>query len=112
MMFPNLIRPTPLVEIDGSGALQPPRTAMIGKASVLIIDDELPNIRLLERILKRANCRQCIGTTDPREALALFEKHQPDLILTDWLMPYQDGCAVIEQIHAAIGGMITCRSWC
>jgi signal transduction histidine kinase len=80
-----------------------PDNAMISKASVLIIDDELPNVRLLERILKRADCKECVGTTDPREALALFEKHQPDLILTDWLMPYQDGCAVIEQIHAAIG---------
>src|ERR1700719_967574 len=75
---------------------------MLAKAVVLIIDDELPNVRLLERILKRANCKS-IGTTDPREALSLFEKHEPDLILTDWLMPYRDGCAVIEQIQAAIG---------
>ena len=101
-MPPKSIRTTQPVETNG-GAPQPPDTTMIDKASVLIIDDELPNVRLLERILKRANCREVVGTTDPREALALFEKHQPDLILTDWLMPYQDGCAVIEQIHAAIG---------
>lgn len=89
--------------LETKGASPPFAHEMIAKAVVLIIDDELPNVRLLERILKRADCPHCIGTTDPREALALFEKHEPDLILTDWLMPYQDGCAVIEQIHAAIG---------
>jgi signal transduction histidine kinase len=98
----NLVPAIQPLETDGG---PPPSLsqAMIAKATVLIIDDELPNVRLLERILKRANCQHCIGTTDPREALALFVKHEPDLILTDWLMPYQDGCAVIEQIQAAIG---------
>jgi len=82
---------------------QPPASDMIPQATVLIVDDELANVRLLERILKRADCENLIGTTDPREALSLFEKHQPDLILTDWCMPYHDGCEVIRQIHAAIG---------
>jgi signal transduction histidine kinase len=41
-----------------------------------------------------------ISTTDPSEVSALFVAHQPDLILTDWLMPEVDGCAVIEQLQA------------
>ena len=82
---------------------QRPATDLIRQATVLVVDDELPNVRLLERILTRANCQNLISTTDARQARALFEKHQPDLVLTDWCMPYHDGCAVIEQIHAAIG---------
>ena len=54
---------------------------------------------MLERILKRANCHNLISTTDSREALALFQKHEPDLVLTDWMMPHVDGLAVLQQIR-------------
>jgi signal transduction histidine kinase len=101
LVIQTALRAPQCIEMNGNS--QPPETFMITKAAVLIIDDEVANVRLLERILKRANCRRCIGTTDPREALALFEKEQPDLILTDWLMPYHDGSAVIEQIRGVIG---------
>ena len=84
-------------------APDPARPSMIPQATFLIVDDEVANVRLLERILQRANCRQVICTSDSREAKTLFEKHEPDLVLTDWLMPHYDGCAVIEQIHAQIG---------
>jgi DNA-binding response OmpR family regulator len=67
---------------------------------ILIIDDEEPNVRLLERVLARAGFENFIGTTDSREAAALFTDFQPDLVLTDWLMPVVDGCAVLEQLRA------------
>ncbi|MEA3212744.1 MAG: hypothetical protein QOE70_5801 [Chthoniobacter sp.] len=67
---------------------------------ILIIDDEAPNVLLLERVLTRAGFDNFISTTDPCEAAALFDEFQPDLVLTDWLMPEVDGCAVIEQLHA------------
>ena len=67
---------------------------------ILIIDDENPNVRLLERILTLAGYDNFISITDSREAAALFVDFQPDLVLTDWLMPDVDGCAVIEQLRA------------
>jgi signal transduction histidine kinase len=67
---------------------------------ILIIDDEVPNVRLLERILSRAGFDNFISITDSREAAALFADFQPDLVLTDWLMPETDGWAVIEQLRA------------
>jgi signal transduction histidine kinase len=69
-------------------------------SKILIIDDEDPNVRLLERILMRAGFDNFISLTDSREAVALFTAFQPDLVLTDWLMPGIDGCAVIEQLRA------------
>ncbi len=68
---------------------------------ILVIDDEEPNVRLIERILARAGFENFLSTTDSREAAALFADFEPDLVLTDWLMPEIDGCAVIEQIRAA-----------
>ena len=67
---------------------------------ILIIDDEAPNVRLLERVLSRAGFENFVSTMDSREAAALFADFQPDLVLTDWLMPEVDGCAVIEQLRA------------
>jgi signal transduction histidine kinase len=69
-------------------------------SKILIIDDEEPNVRLLERILTRAGFENFISTTDSREAAALFVDFQPDLVLTDWLMPGVDGWAVIGQLRA------------
>lgn len=71
-------------------------------SKILIIDDEEPNVRLLERVLTRAGFDNFISTTDSREAAALFAEFQPDLVLTDWLMPEVDGCAVIEQLRALV----------
>ena len=72
---------------------------LIRAAKILIIDDEMSNVRLLERILKRAHCRNIISVTDSREALGSFRKHEPDLVLTDWMMPHLDGLAVVEQLR-------------
>src|SRR4051812_34768464 len=69
---------------------------------ILIIDDEPNNVRLIERILARSGFQNFISTTDSREAVALFTDFEPDLILTDLLMPGIDGCTVIEQCRAAI----------
>ncbi len=75
---------------------------LIEAAKILIIDDELSNVRLLERILKRAKCQDVVSITDPREALAYFQKHEPDLVLTDWMMPYMNGLAVLRQLRESL----------
>ena len=81
-------------------AVAEPEPDVVHACKILIIDDEEPNVRLLERFLTRAGFDNFISTTDSREAAALFAAFQPDLVLTDWLMPEVDGCAVIEQLRA------------
>lgn len=71
-------------------------------ARILIVDDEAPNVRLLERILKRADFTNVVSTTDSRQVARIFAEFQPDLVLTDWLMPDLDGPAVIEQLGELI----------
>jgi signal transduction histidine kinase len=70
---------------------------------ILIIDDEPSNVRLLERVLTASGFANFVSTTDSREAASLFSDFQPDLILTDWVMPDLDGSEVIQQLHALIG---------
>ena len=72
-------------------------------AKILIVDDEPANVLLLKRILTRMQFANIVGITDSREVTALFKEFQPDLVLTDWLMPHVDGFALIEQIRALAG---------
>lgn len=67
----------------------------------LIVDDELPNILVLQGMLEHWGCAAIASTTDPREALTLYQTFQPDIILLDLMMPHLDGFAVMAQIRAA-----------
>lgn len=89
-------------ELEGAGAASGQVEALHG-AKILIIDDEEPNVLLLERILKRARFENFVSTTDSREAAALFQKHEPDLVLLDLHMPHVDGFGVIAQLGELIG---------
>jgi len=70
----------------------------IQNARFLVVDDELANLRLLERTLEKWGYANVWSTTDAREAAVLFQEHQPDLILLDLMMPHLDGFQVIENL--------------
>jgi signal transduction histidine kinase len=72
------------------------------RTKILIIDDELPYVRFLERILLRVRIDNFRSTADSGIALSLFQEFQPDLVLIDWLMGDLNGRTVIEQLHAMI----------
>jgi putative two-component system response regulator len=75
----------------------PETTLQQGK--ILIVDDELANVRFLEIILHEAGYHNIYSTTDARQALSLFQSIKPDLLLLDLSMPYLDGFAVMKQVH-------------
>ena len=70
----------------------------IKSASILIVDDEPVNIKLVESVLKGSNYKNILTTTDPREVLGLCQKNEIDLILLDLNMPHLDGYQVMEQL--------------
>ena len=68
------------------------------KPLVLIADDNKSNIALLERALKK---EYRLGTVqNGLEAVDYAEKHHPDLILLDIMMPEMDGFEVCLQLKA------------
>ncbi len=71
-------------------------------ATILVVDDEAVNVKLLLRTLKAAEYSNVISTQDPRQVLALQKAHNCDLILLDINMPYMDGYAVMEQLKAEV----------
>jgi signal transduction histidine kinase len=65
-------------------------------ARILVVDDQEPNVRLLEGILSGAGYACIASTMDPYDVCELHRKNQYDLILLDLLMPGMDGFQVME----------------
>ena len=66
---------------------------------ILIVDDEITNIKLLERLLEEEGYSNILGISDPEEVPVKFKEYQPDLVLLDLVMPKMDGFQVIEEIN-------------
>ena len=67
-------------------------------ARILVVDDQAPNVELLERLLRANGYRHITSTTEPRSVVELFARVQPDLMLLDLHMPHCDGFAVLQQL--------------
>ena len=65
-------------------------------ASILVVDDQEPNILLLEQLLSDAGYTCVASTRNPQEVCALHRKNRYDLILLDLQMPLMDGFQVME----------------
>ena len=61
---------------------------------ILIVDDEEDALENCRRILSRVPY-ECIGTSNPGQAMTLLEREHPGLVLTDLRMPKMDGIEVL-----------------
>lgn len=76
--------------------------ATFHQAKILIVDDEMANIRFLEIILDQAGYTDIHSTTDPRQTLPLFCSVRPDLLLLDLAMPHLNGFEVMQQLQVEL----------
>jgi len=76
---------------------------MSERVSLLVVEDEAPQRRLIAEILERDghSVRQS-ATVD--EALEAIEEEIPDLILCDWRMPGRDGGELLDEVRARVLG--------
>lgn len=71
----------------------------LSSISILVVDDERANVRLLELLLGRAGYTNVRATTKPHEALRLAMLHPPDIVLLDLHMPDLSGVDLIHQFR-------------
>jgi uncharacterized membrane protein len=73
-------------------------------AAILIVDDEEPNVLLLERTLRNAGYTSLTSTTAAQRVSELYRRHRYDLILLDIKMPGMDGFQVMEALQKTAAG--------
>jgi len=72
---------------------------MPARSTVLVVDDDPLNRRLLEHSLV-ADGHAVLTADNGIEALEQLRLHRPDIVLLDVLMPELDGFGVLEQVKA------------
>ena len=70
------------------------------RSTILIVDDQEANVRLLERLLREAGYSNVSSTTDSRTVGELHLENKFDLILLDLEMPHLNGFEVMEALKA------------
>jgi len=67
------------------------------KQNILLVDDDPNVLELLKRIFRKSGY-QISTAMDANEALKSLQKHPPDLILLDLMLPGMDGYSLLEKI--------------
>lgn len=79
-----------------SSVMEDPR-----KSTILIVDDEVRNRRLLE-VFVQADGYQTLVAGSGEAGLAIAIEHQPDLVLLDLMMPEMDGFEVARALKSNV----------
>lgn len=73
---------------------------VVSNPTIMIVDDELVNIKVAEKCLKSQGYRNFLTTMDPTEALGMIDVQQPDILLLDIMMPEVSGLEILKQLRA------------
>jgi CheY-like chemotaxis protein len=87
-----------LKEIEMNTPIPPVTTPGIRQPTILIIENEVSNRILIERVLSTRGYR-CISASNGLEALNILDHEGVDLILTDLSMPVLDGYRTTQLIR-------------
>ncbi len=78
-----------------------PRSTSLNGGTILIVDDNPANLRVLLEVLE-AGGSSVLVATDGRRALAIAAQARPDLVLLDVMMPAMDGYEVCRRLKASV----------
>ena len=77
-------------------------TGFLRGATILVVDDELANCVLVERMLGGSVGAEVHTLVDPRETVRECLRLSPDLLLLDLHMPAMDGIAVLSELRTQL----------
>ncbi len=76
----------------------PPKEADVGKLSVVVVDDDELSATAMKKVVLALG-HECVATTDPQHALALIDRAQADVVLSDSMMPHVDGLSLCRAVR-------------
>lgn len=65
---------------------------------VLLVEDDLPLVRMYEIVLKKAGFELVIAL-DGEEGLAKIKAENPDVVLLDLVLPKKDGFTLLKELE-------------
>ena len=65
---------------------------------ILVVDDEPWVVEAVRKYLEQAHF-DVLAAYDGADALAIFERNDPDLVILDWMLPELDGLSVATRIR-------------
>ena len=68
------------------------------KAKVLIADDSAPMRMILKEILVHNGCEITDEAENGKEAVEMYSRHKPDVVILDLSMPVMDGIDALKAI--------------
>ncbi len=68
-------------------------------STILIVDDEPANVKLLTKVLNQHGYNSILSTTDSRQAISLYKEHKPDVMLLDLNMPNKSGFEIMIELN-------------
>lgn len=71
----------------------------MSEIKILLIEDEKQTIKLLSNIISK-HFKNVITASDGRLGLSLYKKHQPDIVVSDIIMPNLDGLSLANEIKS------------
>lgn len=69
------------------------------KASVLVVEDMVPMAMLTKKILETFGFEDVYIAHTGEKAFELYQKHAPDLVITDWVLDGIDGLELVKLIR-------------
>ncbi len=79
----------------------------IKSSRIMIVDDDPLLVRIVKRYLQSAGYQEFITVTDAREAVVQINRHAPDLVLLDIMMPYVNGLDIMRARLSIAGAQHT-----
>ena len=68
-------------------------------ATILIVDDEPINIKVVQKYLRETGYDNFVTTSDSRRALDLIRHEHPDVVVLDIMMPHVNGLQILEVVR-------------
>jgi len=100
----------PLAEIENRATEIATRTVQentprrTGKGmKILAVDDDPVSLKLLVRHLEKAG-HEVVTASNGRQALAAAIEHNPQIVVTDWMMPEMDGIQLCKTLRSCGSG--------
>ena len=85
------------VTVDEQQAAAP--SSDVRHATIMIVDDEPTNIKVVRRLLEIEGYSNFLSTTESPRAVEMIRDRRPDLLLLDLMMPVVSGMEILTEVR-------------